>query len=68
METIEQETARWIRSIRRTKIQTPRPDQYVDHCHFSKTGWAIWNANGGCTCVPAKRPWGSERRTMGRKN
>lgn len=42
--------------LKREKIQTPGPGQYVDRCHFSKTGWAIWNADGACTCKPAKAP------------
>lgn len=38
------------------KTQMPAADQYVDECPFSKTGWAIWNKKGGCTCAPAKAP------------
>lgn len=62
METPEQMAKRWISQERRRKIKAPRPDQYVDICHWSKTGWGVHNANGGCTCEPAKRPWGSRRR------
>lgn len=60
-QTMQQETDQWLRQIRRIKIAQPRPDQYVDRCHYSKTGWGIWNAKGGCTCQPARRPWGSRR-------
>jgi hypothetical protein len=42
--------------MQRVKIREPRPDQYVEKCHFSKTGWAIWNKDGVCTCVPANKP------------
>lgn len=51
-----EETQRFLRRIRRIKIQEPKPGQHVDRCHFSKTGWGIWNDGGGCTCVPAKAP------------
>ena len=58
--TVEQEIAVFIREIMRRKIQTPRPDQHVARCHFSKTGWAIWNCDGICTCVPARKPEATE--------
>ena len=42
------------------QIQEPKPGQYVDRCHFSKTGWGIWEGNR-CTCVPVKEPdWQKE--------
>lgn len=44
------------RKIKRAKLREPGPDQYVDECHWSKTGWAIWNKDGSCTCQPAKAP------------
>ena len=50
-----EETQRFLRQIRRRKIQEPGPGQRVDRCHFSKTGWGIWEGNG-CTCIPAKAP------------
>ena len=39
-----------------------RPDRapFVDRCHFSETGFAIWKWNEYgtqyCTCVPPPRP------------
>jgi hypothetical protein len=45
-----------IRQIRTAKIEEPVGDQYVDTCQWSRTGWAIWNKDGGCTCRPAKKP------------
>jgi hypothetical protein len=56
MTDVERETAAFLRRIRRKKIREPGPNQYVDQCHYSKTGWAIWNKEGGCTCEPAKAP------------
>lgn len=50
---------RWMRQLNREKITEPGPDQYVDGCHWSKTGWAIWNKDGGCTCRPARKPTAS---------
>jgi len=47
---------RFRRKIMREPICEPGPDQYVDECHYSKTGWGIWNRTGGCTCKPAKPP------------
>ena len=47
---------RVLREIKRAKISEPGPDQYVGPCHWSKTGWGIWNKDGGCTCKPAKAP------------
>lgn len=46
----------FVRQIKRRKIEVPGSGQYVDRCHYSKTGWAIWNADGACTCRPAKAP------------
>lgn len=55
-EEIYRDTQAWLRRIRREKIVTPGPGQYVDRCHYSKTGWAVWNRDGACTCKPAKAP------------
>lgn len=46
----------WAREMRRAKIREPRDDQYVGPCHWSKTGWGIWNKDGCCTCQLAKPP------------
>jgi hypothetical protein len=48
----------WRRQIQRAKIQKPRDDQRVEPCHWSKTGWAIVEQDGCCTCQPAKAPKG----------
>lgn len=39
------------------------PDEFVDRCHFSRSGFAIWNRVEGreqiysyCTCEPARKP------------
>lgn len=58
---VEAETAKFLRRIQREKIVTPGPGQFVDRCHYSKTGWGIWNeAKNGrpshCICKPAKAP------------
>lgn len=50
-----EETQKFLRKIRRIKIQEPKPGQFVERCHFSKPGWGIWEGNG-CTCIPAKAP------------
>jgi hypothetical protein len=52
----------WLRDMRRTKIREPRDDQRVESCHWSKTGWAIVESDGCCTCQPAKAPTFSEER------
>lgn len=49
------------RSIQRAKICEPGKGEYVDECHWSKTGWAIWKFGDMkhghyCTCRPAKAP------------
>lgn len=49
-------SARFIREMRRAKICEPTDGEYVDECPYSKTGWAIWEKGGGCTCRPAKQP------------
>lgn len=45
-----------IRQIKRAKIRLPREDQRVEPCHWSKTGWAIVDSDGCCTCQPALAP------------
>jgi hypothetical protein len=52
-----EEIDKWLRKAKRQKIQEPVTEmgQYVDECGWSKTGYAIWNKNGGCTCVPARK-------------
>lgn len=45
-----------IRQIQRAKIREPRDDQSVGPCQWSKTGWAIVECDGCCTCQPAKAP------------
>src|SRR3990167_8219328 len=54
--TVQDDTARFLRQIKRAKIRDPCPGQYVDRCQYSKTGWAIWDGDGACTCQPAKAP------------
>jgi hypothetical protein len=49
------------RMIQRAPICEPGPGEFVDECHWSKTGWAIWvgaKAEHGnfCTCRPALDP------------
>lgn len=38
-------------------------DEYVDQCHYSHNGWAIWKRDPSgeehrnwCTCRPARKP------------
>jgi len=52
----EREANRWMRRLNRERIRTPGPHEYVDECHWSKTGWAIWRKDGACTCHPARKP------------
>jgi hypothetical protein len=61
---IRTEAEKFWRQMKRRKIQAPSPDQKIDRCHFSKTGWGIWDCREdgslwGCTCIPAKRPAGA---------
>lgn len=62
--SIEEDTARFWRRLKREKIVVPGPHQYVDSCNYSKTGWAVWNVGGGCTCHPAKKPKNVKRDTL----
>jgi len=39
------------------------PNEFVDRCHFSRSGFAIWNREckseqvvSYCTCEPASKP------------
>jgi hypothetical protein len=48
--------AELIREINTRPITEPAPGQYVDQCGYSKTGWAIREADGSCTCMPARAP------------
>lgn len=41
--------------ILRAPICEPIDGEYVDECHWSKTGWAIWR-DGCCSCRPALLP------------
>lgn len=45
-----------LRRIRRAKIVEPKDGQMAGPCHYSKTGWAVWNERKACTCEPVKRP------------
>lgn len=54
-DTMMAETQAFLRRIAREKIVAPGPGQHVDRCHYSKTGWAVWE-NGACTCKPTKAP------------
>ncbi len=47
---------RTIREIERRKIEKPENGQTVGLCHWSKTGYAIYNPDGSCTCKPARKP------------
>jgi hypothetical protein len=49
-------TAQIIRRIKRERIVTPGEGEHVGPCHYSKTGWAVWNGQRACTCKPVKRP------------
>lgn len=43
----------WKREMDRAPICEPGPNEYVDACHWSRTGFAIWTLDGGCSCRPA---------------
>jgi hypothetical protein len=45
-----------LRQLNSKKIVKPGPGQHVAECYFSKTGFAVWNDDGSCTCNPAKEP------------
>lgn len=45
-----------IRQMKRAKIREPNDNQSVGPCHWSKTGWAIVESDGCCTCQPARSP------------
>lgn len=40
-------------------ITKPKAGQRVDHCHYSRTGWAVHESDGACTCMPAEPPRGA---------
>lgn len=54
--TLDRSTRGLIRSIKRAKIREPLDGQSVGPCHWSKTGWAIVDSDGCCTCKPARKP------------
>lgn len=35
-------------------IAKPTPGQYADICPYSRTGYAVHEANGACTCRPCE--------------
>lgn len=48
------------------RLAVPVDGEFVDECHYSRTGWAIWkrapvptdDCSSYCTCRPAKVPQG----------
>ena len=48
--------ARMRREVRTAPILEPGPGEYVDRCHWSRTGWAIHKSPGHCTCNPSNPP------------
>lgn len=42
--------------IETAKIRIPDSEagEYIDPCHWSRTGWAVRKANGSCTCRPCE--------------
>lgn len=38
----------------------PQTTSFTDRCHFSETGWAVWERNkegqSRCTCVETTKP------------
>jgi hypothetical protein len=46
----------YIRRIEEAPICEPGAGQHVGPCHWSRTGWAVWNDQGCCTCKPAIDP------------
>ena len=41
---------RW--QIANAPLCEPSEDQYVDACQWSRTGYAVYEADGRCTCQP----------------
>lgn len=37
------------------KPEDLQPGEYIDRCHWSPSGWAVWK-EGSCTCRPARKP------------
>lgn len=46
------------RKTQTRRVVKPVPEGFhVDHCHWSKTGFALWYDDGGCSCRPVKCPY-----------
>jgi len=44
------------RMVAEAKICQPGLGQRVERCHWSRTGWAVVESDGRCTCQPAEAP------------
>lgn len=53
---MDKDAREFLAEIQAKPICTPGDSEYVDRCFYSKTGWAIWKQDGGCTCRPAEAP------------
>lgn len=58
MNELDEIVQRTVREIKRAKIRTPDLSlgESVMQCHWSRTGWAVQNADGSCTCQPTNAP------------
>ena len=61
MKDVDAMIRRARREIQRAPICEPSQGEFVDECHWSKTGFAIWKIatekhGNYCTCRPALAP------------
>lgn len=54
-EMLEKWVAERDARIAAAPICEPVGDQYIDDCPYSRTGFAIYNSDGMCTCRPAAK-------------
>lgn len=57
-ETLDEFVERMVREIANAEIREPGDGESVGPCHWSRTGWAVKEADGSCTCKPASVPSG----------
>lgn len=50
-----------MKRIQSEPICEPADGEFVDSCPWSRTGYAIWNRDGGCSCRPALAPPGAAK-------
>lgn len=59
---VDELVADFAKAVDSAPISEPVGDEYVDHCAYSRTGWAVWrranhdSTHNYCTCRPANSP------------